>query len=108
MIQVPVFNEGVLRGEKIRNAYPITRGAAVPLQFSLLPAGLKAYVDNTESTFAEFHDFLPIAVPIGHAMDLRAWTRRTFVEFRELELRILMEKLRTSLKDAGSVQAGDQ
>ena len=36
-----------------------------------------------------------MAVPIGPAFELRSWTKRTFLEFRELELRLLLEKLRT-------------
>jgi hypothetical protein len=104
MVLVPVFNEGILRGQKVRDDYSIARAAAVPLQLSILPPGLGTYVENTESTFAEFHDFLPIAVPIGRALDLRAWTRRMFIEFRELELRILLEKVRTSLAETPSSQ----
>jgi len=44
-----------------------------------------------------FHAQLPVGVPIGLAFELRSWTKRTFLEFRELELRLLLEKLRASL-----------
>jgi len=104
MVLVPVFNEGVLRGQKIRDDYRVARASAVPLQLTILPPGLSTYVQNTDSTFAEFHDFLPISVPIGRALELRAWTRRTFIEFRELELRILLEKVRASLADTASTR----
>ena len=40
----------------------------------------------------------PAPVPLGPAFELRSWTKRAFLEFRELELRLLMEKLRASLK----------
>jgi hypothetical protein len=39
-----------------------------------------------------------VPVAVGPVFELRSWTRRTFLEFRELELRLLMEKLRASLK----------
>jgi hypothetical protein len=108
MVLVPMFNEGILRGQKIRDDYRVARASAVPLQLTILPPGLGTYVENTDSTFAEFHDFLPIAVPIGRALDLRAWTRRTFIEFRELELRILLEKVRASLAETGSPRTGQR
>jgi hypothetical protein len=44
---------------------------------------------------------MPEGVPHGLAVELHAWTRRTFLEFRELELRLLLEKLQASLGPAG-------
>jgi hypothetical protein len=38
-----------------------------------------------------------MAIPIGLAFELRSWTRRAFLELRELELRLLLEKLRAAL-----------
>ena len=58
---------------------------------------LKAQLEKSRASFADVHADLPLAVPIGLASELRAWTRRTFLEFRELELRLLLEKLRTAL-----------
>jgi hypothetical protein len=96
-VLVPVFNDAILRGQKLRKEFPFTRPAAVPLQISVLAPMLKAQVDKTRCSFADLHDKLPIGIPIGLAFELRAWTRRTFLEFRELELRLLLEKLRASL-----------
>jgi hypothetical protein len=97
-IVVPVFNEAITKGQKFRDQYPIARAAAVPLHIPLLQPGLQAQVAKTRHSFVEFHTQLPVAIPIGHALELRAWTRRVFLEFREFELRLLLEKLRTSLK----------
>jgi hypothetical protein len=41
---------------------------------------------------------LPVETPIGHAFELRSWTKRVFLEFRELELRLLLERLCASLR----------
>jgi hypothetical protein len=71
----------------------------VPLQIPLLPAAAVLHAERSGHSFVDFHDQLPVAVPIGPAFELRSWTRRTFLEFRELELRLLLEKLRASLKD---------
>jgi hypothetical protein len=95
---VPVFNDGILKGKKLRDQYPFTRAAAVPIQIPLLPPSLKAHAERSGLSFVDFHSQSSAPVPIGPAFELRSWTRRVFVEFRELELRLLMEKLRASLK----------
>ncbi len=95
---VPVFNEGILKGRRLRDKYPFTRAAAVPLQIPLLPPALKLHAERSGHSFVDFYSQLPVAVPIGPAFELRSWTKRAFLEFRELELRLLLEKLRASLK----------
>jgi len=96
-IVVPVFNEAILKGRTLREQYPFTRAAAVPLQIPQLGPTLKEQIETTRYSFIDFHDRLPMAIPAELALELRAWTRRTFLEFRELELRLLLQKLRTSL-----------
>jgi hypothetical protein len=97
-VLVPVFNDAIVKGRKFRDKYPFGRAAAVPLQIPLLAPALKLHAESKGSSFADFHGQLPVAVPIGHAFELRSWTKRTFLEFRELELRMLLEKLRASLR----------
>ena len=58
---------------------------------------LKAQIEKARYSFAEVHGRLPMAIPIGLAFELRSWTRRAFLELRELELRLLLEKLRAAL-----------
>jgi hypothetical protein len=58
---------------------------------------LKAQIEKTHYSFIDVHGKLPVGIPIGLAFELRSWTRRTFLEFRELELRMLLEKLRAAL-----------
>jgi hypothetical protein len=98
LILVPVFNDGILKGKKLRDQYPFTRAAAVPIQIPLLPAGLKAHAGRSGLSFVDFHSQASAPVPFGPAHELRSWTKRAFLEFREFELRLLMEKVRTSLK----------
>jgi hypothetical protein len=95
---VPVFNDGLLKGRKLRDQYPFTRAAAVPLQIPLLPPALKAHAEQSGQSFVDFHSQSLAPVPIGPAFELRSWTKRTFLEFREFELRLLMERLRDSLR----------
>jgi hypothetical protein len=98
LILVPVFNDGILKGKKLRDQYPFTRAAAVPIQISLLPPALKAHAQRSGLSFVDFHSQASAPVPLGPAFELRSWTKRAFLEFREFELRLLMEKLRTSLR----------
>ena len=94
---VPVFNEAIAKGRALREQFPFAPAVAVPLQIPELPPLLKAQLDASSCSFADLHDRLPRAISYPLAFELRAWTRRTFVEFRELELRLLLEKLRASL-----------
>ncbi len=97
-VLVPVFNEAIVQSQKFRDSYPFSRAVAVPLRIPLLAPALKAQAEKSGHSFADFHGTLPMAIPIGHAFELRSWTKRVFLEFREFELRLLMEKLRASLQ----------
>jgi hypothetical protein len=96
-VVAPVFNEAIVKGQKLRDQFRSGHAAAVPLQIPLLLPILKAQADKSAHSFADFHARLPEGVPRGLAVELHAWTRRTFLEFRELELRLLLEKLQASL-----------
>lgn len=98
---VPVLNEAILKGQKVREHYPYARTTVLPLQIPLLPRALKTYAERPDCTFTDFHAQSPMAVPIAHAFELHSWTKRAFLEFRELELRMLMEKLQASLNEWG-------
>jgi hypothetical protein len=96
-VVVAVFDEAIVKGRKLREKFPFTRTAAVPLQITALSPMLKAQIERSRFSFADVHDQLPTEIPVGLGYELRAWTRRTFIEFRELELRLLLEQLRASL-----------
>ncbi|MCC6890030.1 MAG: hypothetical protein IT536_15975 [Hyphomicrobiales bacterium] len=98
VVLVPVFNEGVLKNQKLRAHYPVTRAASVPVHIPLLAPALKTYAEQSGYSFLDFHGRVPAPVPFGPAYELRSWVKRTFLQFRELELRLLMDKLRCSLQ----------
>jgi hypothetical protein len=95
---VAVLNEAVLKGSKVRDFYPAARESAVALQVPLMPLVLKAYAERLSESLAHVRAQLPSHMPMGHALELRSWTRRVFLEFREFELRLTLEKLRVALK----------
>jgi hypothetical protein len=94
---VPVFNEAILQGKKLRDDFAFHRPAAVPLQISMLAPMLMAQLQQSCSSFVDFYDAAPKGIPAPLALELSSWTRRTFLEFRELELRLTLEKLRAAL-----------
>jgi hypothetical protein len=97
-VVVPVFNEAVVKGRKLRESFPFTRAVTVPVHIPLLPPLLKAQVSKGACSFADCHGQEPANVPHNEAVELRSWTKRAFLELRELELRLLLEKLRDSLR----------
>src|SRR5262249_21357946 len=64
-VLVPVLNEGILKGRKVRQQFPFTRAAALPLQLATLTALLKTQMDNASCSFAELNDRLPAAIPVA-------------------------------------------
>ena len=96
-VLVPVLNEAIVKGRNLRDKFPFAQAVGVPLQIPMLAPTLMAQVDKSSYSFADFHDRLPMPLPLEVAFELRSWTRRTFLEFRELELRLLLDRLRTSL-----------
>jgi hypothetical protein len=102
MIVVPVFNDAILKGRRMRDEFPFVRAAAVPLQIPLLPPALKLAAERPNYSFADFHNKLPPEIPEGLAAELCSWTRRVFLELREFELRLMLEKVRASLRASAS------
>jgi hypothetical protein len=97
-VVVPVFNEAIAQRHTLREMFPVSRAASAPLQIPRLAPALMAHAEKPAHTFSDFQGALPLDLPSGQAYELRAWTKRTFLEFRELELRLLLEKLRASLE----------
>src|ERR1700720_3644865 len=85
VIIVPVLNEEILKGKKLREEFPFAHAAAIPVQIPTLAPMLKAQIEKSLYSFSDVHGKLPIGIPIGLAFELRSWTWRTFIEFRELE-----------------------
>jgi hypothetical protein len=100
-ILVPVLNEATVKPRAMRDKFPFTRAAAVPLHIPALPTLLRAQLERPPYSFVDTHDALPMAIPVGLGLELQAWTRRAFLEFREFELRLLLEQLRASLPGVG-------
>jgi hypothetical protein len=94
---VPIHNEALVRGPQ-RGRFP-TGGAGLPLRLPLLAPTLARVVGAPEFSFAEFRAGKIPAEARPYRFELESWLRRAWVEFRELELRLLLASLR--LRPAG-------
>jgi hypothetical protein len=97
-VLVPVYNETVARGDRTRRqGYPLSRAISVSMQIPTLAPLFHRYLDKPPFSFADFRSAPPHDIPLEHYMELLRWMRRAFVEFRELELRLLLGDVQASL-----------
>jgi hypothetical protein len=94
---VPVINDAIAKGNQHRNAFPFAAASAVPLKIPMLSTAAKAVIDKPPFSFAGFRK-APEAVPAELRDELQSWLKRVLLEFRELELRLLLEELKPSLQ----------
>ena len=93
---VPVHNEAGGKAQH-RDLFPASSAASVPFHLSVLAPGLKKYIDKRPFSFVESSTSSMLGMPLDAQMELQRWMRRVFVEFRELELRIMLANLQSSL-----------
>lgn len=88
---VPVYNEAIAPVER---RYP-AHATVQPMRLPALAPGLRFAIAPPFSFAGPQIAGLPLMVGI----ELQRWKRRMFVEFRELELRLLLGNLRSALKN---------
>ena len=103
---VPVYNEGVARGTYLRDKYPSRGALAIPVQVPQLSPSLKHIVDTKPFSFSAFRRGLSFDVPDILEAELASWVKRLFLQFRELELRLLLHRLSSSLTVEPEQQSG--
>ena len=90
---VPVINEALPQAIRFRDDFPGTRTGGAPLTIPALSPVIKGVIERPSFSFAA------LAVTASDTTtELYGWTRRVFLEFRELELRLLLAELRPALK----------
>jgi hypothetical protein len=89
---VPVFNAGTTAEARSRNSSKADF-AGVPLHIPALSPGLRAAVAQVgfSSALAEYET-------ADMRGELLTWVRRIFLQFREMELRLLLEDLKPALR----------
>jgi hypothetical protein len=97
LVLVPVYNETVTRDQHARQNFPLSRAVSVPIQIPVLMPLLHRYIEKPPFSFADFRSTPPGNIPLDVYMELHRWMRRVFVEFRELELRLLLDDVQSAL-----------
>jgi hypothetical protein len=88
---VPVENQANLSPRPYMDYFPpvsTERGIVIP---RLNPV-IKGVIDKPHFSFSSF-----MRKPADLRTELHAWTEKVFIEFRELELRVMMQELRSAL-----------
>ena len=93
----PVHNE-ILGPAQHRDKYPLASGGPGVVRMAALAPGLRRYIDTPPFSFADRRIADPARIPETAYAELERWLRRIYLEFRELDLRILLADLRSSIQ----------
>ncbi|HKS87383.1 MAG TPA: hypothetical protein VJR71_18060 [Pseudolabrys sp.] len=90
---VPVHNE-ILGPSQHRDKYV----GSLTVRLPVLAPGLRKYIDSPPFSFADSNMGNAVGIPINVHIELQRWLRRIHLEFREVDLRLLLADLRTSMR----------
>jgi hypothetical protein len=93
----PAHNE-MLGPVQHREKYPVASGGPVMARVPALAPGLRRYIEKPPFSFAGSEMGNAVGIPIDAHIELQRWLRRIYLEFRELDLRILLADLRSSIR----------
>jgi hypothetical protein len=93
----PVHNE-MLGPAQHRDKYPTAGGGAVPVKLPALAPGLRRYIEKPPFSFSESMLANARDIPLNVHIELQRWLRKIYLEFRELDLRILLADLQSSIR----------
>ncbi|HEY7228815.1 MAG TPA: hypothetical protein VH558_00430 [Pseudolabrys sp.] len=94
---VPLHNE-MLGSAQHRDKYPASGSSAVTVRLPVLAPGLRKFIDTPPFSFADSNMANATGIPIDAHIELQRWLRRIYLEFRELDLRLLLADLRSSIR----------
>jgi hypothetical protein len=92
----PVHNE-MLGPAQHRDKYPLASGSPV-VRIPVLARGLRRYIETPPFSFATSQLADAVGVPVSAHAEIQRWLRRIYLEFRELDLRILLADLTSSIR----------
>jgi hypothetical protein len=90
---VPVHNDAVTKGYPFEAKIVGSEPTRVPVRIPMVSPALNAIIDRNTFSFAKF-----LRKPVDVPTELHHWIKRIFLEFRELELRLLLQDLRSSFQ----------
>ncbi|HXX25488.1 MAG TPA: hypothetical protein VEJ40_02400 [Pseudolabrys sp.] len=92
-VLAPLHNE-IFGVAQHRDKYELA--GKLPTQLPLLAPGLRRYIDSPPFSFTDAA-MAASRIPPAVQAELQAWLRRVYREFRELDLRILLADLKSSI-----------
>jgi hypothetical protein len=95
-ILAPLHNEMLGSGQH-RDKYPSSGGSAALVRFPVLAHGLRKYIETPPFSFADARLADVKGIPLDAHIELQRWLRKVYLEFRELDLRILLADLQSSI-----------
>jgi len=93
----PVHNE-MLGLAQHRDRFPPSAEGSAILRMPVLAPGLRKYIETPPFGFADEQLANARHIPLEAHIDIQRWLRKAYLEFRELDLRILLGQLQTSLR----------
>jgi hypothetical protein len=95
-VLAPVHNE-IFGSAQHRDKYRLTGSGAAVVRLPVLAPGLRKYVETPPFSLSD--ERLAVAdLPLEVKAELQRWVKRAFREFRELDLRILLADLKSSIR----------
>ncbi len=91
----PVQNE-LLGSAQHRDKYPAS--GALQLRLPELAPGLRRYIETPPFSFSDARLANAKNIPLDVHIELQRWLRKIYVEFRELDLRVLLADLQSSIR----------
>jgi len=93
----PVHNEMLGPGQH-RDKYPTAGAGAAMLRFPALAPGLRKFIEKPPFSFSDRELANAKSIPLDVHIELQRWLRKMHIEFRELDLRVLLADLQSSLR----------
>jgi hypothetical protein len=93
----PVHNEMLGSGQH-RDRYLTIGSGAAQLKLPALAPGLRRYIEKPPFSFSESNLANAKDIPLDTHIELQRWLRKIYLEFRELDLRVLLADLQSSIR----------
>jgi hypothetical protein len=93
----PVHNE-MLGPAQHRDKFPTAGRAAALLRFPALAPGLRKYIETPPFSFSQEKLANAKNIPLEAHIELQRWLRKIHLELRELDLRVLLADLQSTLR----------
>ena len=97
LVLAPVHNE-IFGPAQHRDKYQLVGTGEVVVRLPALAPGLRKYVETPPFSFSATSLAAAVKLPLEVQTELQRWLRRVFREFHELDLRLLLTDLQSSIR----------